>query len=70
MVGGESWGIRGGTRRVLMETLLLPISPAKKQAITPPVCLAATGIYTWFVFFLSRFQDLDWRPYSFNQQVK
>lgn len=35
---------------VLMETLLFPISPAKKQAITPPVCLAATGIYTWFVF--------------------
>lgn len=35
---------------VLMETLLFPISPAKKQAITPPVCLAATGICTWFVF--------------------
>ena len=55
----ESWGIRGGTRRVLMETLLLPISPARKQAKTPPVCLAATGTYTWFMFFplqISRFR--------------
>lgn len=50
-----------------MESLLLPITPAKKQAITPPVCLAATGVYTWLrvvvvVFFFSRLQDLDWRP--------
>lgn len=36
---------------LLMETLLLPISPAKMQAITPPVCLAGTGGYTWFLFF-------------------
>lgn len=39
-----------------MESPLLPITPAKKQAITPPVCLAATGVYTWLrvvvVFFL------------------
>jgi hypothetical protein len=49
----ELWGIRGGTSRVLVETLLLPISPAKKQAITPPVCLAATGICTWLVCFSS-----------------
>lgn len=34
---------------LLMETLLLPISPAKKQAITAPVCLAATGIYLHMV---------------------
>lgn len=44
---------------LLMETLLPPISPAKKQAITAPVCLAATGIYTWFMFIplqISRFR--------------
>lgn len=50
---GEHWGIREGSSGVLMETLLLPVSPAKKQAITPPVCLAATGTYTWFMFFSS-----------------
>lgn len=32
-----------------MESPLLPITPAKKQAITPPVCLAATGVYTWLI---------------------
>lgn len=35
----------------MVKTLLLPISPAKKRAITPPVCLAATGTYTWFMIF-------------------
>lgn len=56
---GERGGIREDTSRVLMAILLLPISPAKKQAITPPVCLAATGTYAWFVVFplqISRFR--------------
>lgn len=43
-----------------METLLLPISPAKKQAITPPVWLAATGTYTCFVFLLLQISRFRW----------